>query len=95
MYFVKPYIANRQIVIVGENSDIKTKADLNGKKIGLQKGSSALNAVKADDVYSKIGEIIEYQNNVDAFNDLKVGRIDALVVDEVAGRYMIEKDKDK
>ena len=95
MYFVKPYIANRQIVIVGENSDIKTKADLNGKKIGLQKGSSALNAVKDDDVYSKIGEIIEYQNNVDAFNDLKVGRIDALVVDEVAGRYMIEKDKDK
>jgi ABC-type amino acid transport substrate-binding protein len=95
MYFVKPYIANRQIVIVGENSDIKTKADLNGKKIGLQKGSSALNAVKADDVYSKIGEIIEYQNNVDAFNDLKVGRIDALVVDEVAGIYMIEKDKDK
>ncbi|NLN04997.1 MAG: transporter substrate-binding domain-containing protein [Clostridiaceae bacterium] len=95
MYFVKPYIANRQIVIVGENSDIKTKADLTGKKIGLQKGSSALNAVKADDVYSKIGQIIEYQNNVDAFNDLKVGRIDALVVDEVAGRYMIEKDKDK
>ena len=51
--------------------------------------------LKLDDVYSKIGEIIEYQNNVDAFNDLKVGRIDALVVDEVAGRYMIEKDKDK
>lgn len=95
MYFVKPYIANRQIIIVGENSKIKTKADLDGKKIGLQKGSSALNAVKADDIYSKIGEIIEYQNNVDAFNDLKIGRIDALVVDEVAGRYLIEKDKDK
>lgn len=95
MYFVKPYIANRQIIIVGENSGIKTKSDLARKKVGLQKGSSALNAVQGDEIYSKIGKITEYQNNVDAFNDLKVGRIDVLVIDEVAGRYMIEKDSDK
>lgn len=95
MFFAKPYIANRQIIIVGENTGIKTKADLEGKQVGLQKGSSAVAAVEADAIHSKIKKITEYQNNVDAFNDLKIGRIDALVVDEVAGRYLVEKDNSK
>lgn len=95
MFFAKPYLANKQIIIVSEDSTVKTKAALEGKEIGLQKGSSALEAVEADDVHAKIKKINEYQNNVDAFNDLKIGRIEALVVDEVVGRYLIEKDNKK
>ena len=91
MYFTKAYINNRQIIIVPEGSAIKTKADLEGKTIGLQKGSSALKAVDKDPVKSKIGKIEVYENNQLAFADLKIGRIDALVVDEVVGRYLVEK----
>ena len=35
-------------------------------------------------------EIPEYPDNVAAFMDLQTGRIDALVIDEVVGYYMME-----
>lgn len=36
--FTKPYLENRQIIVVAAGSDIKTKADLAGKKVGVQYG---------------------------------------------------------
>ena len=92
MYFAKPYIANKQIIIVPEGSEIKTVADLKGKKVGLQKGSSALDALNANPVSKELGELVELQDNVTVYSELKAGRIDAFVVDEVVGRYLISKD---
>lgn len=39
--FTKPYLNNAQIVVVKNDSGINSLADLKGKKIGLQAGSSA------------------------------------------------------
>lgn len=94
MFFAKPYVANKQVVIVPEGSDIKTLADLKDKVVGLQKGSSSLDALKKNEaVASSVKQIAEYPDNVTAFMDLKAGRIDAFVVDEVAGRYIISTNK--
>ena len=85
-------MANTQVIIVPENSDIKTKADLAGKKVGLQKGSSSLEALMKDEAtYNAIGEenITQLAENVTVFMDLKAGRIDAFIVDEIVGRYVI------
>ena len=96
MYLSKPYIANAQVIIVAEDSPIKTKADLAGKKVGLQKGSSALEAVEADtETYNAImngGEIVQFDENLTAYLDLKAGRIDAFVVDKVVGEYIIKNN---
>lgn len=89
--FSKPYLANKQIIIVPDGSVITNKAELEGKKVGLQAGSTALDAVNADAVASKIGEIVEYPDNLSAFLDLKAGRIDAFVVDYVVGMYILEE----
>ena len=90
MNLSKPYLANRQIIIVPEGSDIKTKADLAGKKVAIQAGSSALDAVNADAATAAIiGELVEFADNNSAFLDLKAGRVDAFVVDETYGRYLI------
>jgi len=90
--FSKPYIANRQIIIVQKGSDIKTKADLKGKTVGIQLSSSADDAVKGDSATAAtLKEIVKYQDNVQALMDLEVGRIDAVVVDEILGRYYISK----
>jgi polar amino acid transport system substrate-binding protein len=90
--FSKPYIANRQIIIVKAGSGIDTKADLAGKTIGLQFGSSADDAVKSDPKTMKsMGEIIKFEDNVQALMDLGIGRIDAVVVDEILGRYYISQ----
>lgn len=92
MSFTSPYLKNRQVILVKEDSDIAFKSDLDGKKIGLQKESSALEAVNKDPIKDSIKEISEYPDNIAAFTDLDIGRIDAVVVDEVVARYYLENN---
>lgn len=90
--FSKPYIANRQILIIKAGSGIDLKADLAGKTVGVQLGSSADDAVQSDaPTFDSLEELVKYQDNVQALMDLAVGRIDAVVVDEILGRYYISK----
>lgn len=90
--FSKPYIANRQIIIVKAGSGIDVKADLAGKSVGIQMGSSADDAVKGDAKTMKsLGEVVKFEDNVQALMDLEIGRLDAVVVDEILGRYYISK----
>lgn len=89
MFLSKPYLDNRQVVIVEEGSKIAQVSDLAGKTVGLQKGSSAREAFDANAIASQVKEVVEYEDNVSAFLDLQAGRIDALLVDEVAGNYII------
>ncbi len=89
MYFTKSYIANEQIVIVPNDSEIEAIADLAGKVVGLQKGSSSLEALEKNPVATEVSEIVEYPENVSAYMDLKAGRIEAFVVDSVAGKYIM------
>ncbi|MBS0610512.1 MAG: transporter substrate-binding domain-containing protein, partial [Proteobacteria bacterium] len=44
--FTAPYMENHQIIVVPAGSAIKTKADLAGKIVGAQEGSSAVDAIK-------------------------------------------------
>lgn len=92
MFFAKPYIANQQIIIVPAASGITEKAQLEGKVVGLQKGSSSLEALTSDPVGEKVKEIVEYPDNVSAYMDLQAGRIDVFVVDSVVGRYVISQN---
>ncbi|WP_153110003.1 amino acid ABC transporter substrate-binding protein [Propionivibrio limicola] len=90
--FTAPYLENHQIVIVTEKSPIKAKADLAGKVLGVQDGSSAVDAVQKDvDAAKSIKELKKFGDNVTALMDLSAGRLDALVVDEIVGRYYIAK----
>ncbi|NLY44140.1 MAG: amino acid ABC transporter substrate-binding protein [Clostridiaceae bacterium] len=93
MAFTEPYLENRQIIVVKAGSDIKTKKDLAGKVVGLQEGSSSLQALEKDEetLNSLKEEPRQYSNNNEALLDLSIGRIDAVVVDEVVGRYYISK----
>ncbi len=90
--FTTPYLENHQIIIVTEKSAVKTKADLKGKVVGVQDGSSAIEAIQKDDATAKsIKELKKFGDNVTALMDLSAGRLDALVVDEVVGRYYTAK----
>jgi len=92
--FTAPYMANHQIIIVGTASPIKVKNDLAGKTVGAQDGSSATDAIAKDPVAAQIKDVKEEKelgNNAPALMDLAAGRLDAIVVDEVVGRYLISK----
>jgi len=93
--FTKPYLENRQIIVVQKNSSINSKKDLAGKNVGRQAGSSAKVAMEKDpETLNSIGEIFEYGSNDEALLDLSTGRLDAVVVDEIVGRYYIQKKPD-
>lgn len=93
MLFTSPYIQDKQIIVVLPDSAIKTKADLAGKKIGIQAASSAIEAVEADQATYKVikDNLLEFDTNDMALRDLKGGGLQAVIVDEVVGRYYIAK----
>jgi polar amino acid transport system substrate-binding protein len=91
--FSKPYLENRQVIVVKKGSPIKDKAGLKGKIVGHQLGSSSETAINSDKETAKtFKEIRKYQDNLLALMDLKSGRISAVVMDEIVARYNISKD---
>lgn len=88
--FTKPYIMDGQVAVVKfKEKRFKTLADLKNVKVGAQKGSSALNAVKK--LPAEPAELKEYEDNPKALLDLEAGRIDVVVIDNVTGRDFIAK----
>lgn len=89
--FSTPYLENSQVIIVKNDSNINSKADLAGKKVGLQLKSSAQDAVEKEaDVLNSFSELKKYEDNVQVFMDLEIGGIDAAVMDSVVARYQIK-----
>nr|WP_231731181.1 amino acid ABC transporter substrate-binding protein [Lampropedia cohaerens] len=94
--FTAPYMENHQIIVVSAKSDIQSKADLAGKVIGAQEGSSALDAIGRDAATaSSFKQLRTFGDNITALMDLGVGRVDAVVLDEVVGRYYVAKRSDQ
>lgn len=91
MDFSEPYFTVRQALIVGKDSGAKSLAELKGKKVGGQIGTTGYFALKAEEgvvakSYDEIGLAME---------DLNVGRIEAVVCDDpVAANYALLKYKD-
>lgn len=90
--FSKVYLQNKQIVIVKNKANLSKKSDLNDKILGLQMGSSSETALASDSqLTSSLKEVKKYSNNTEALLDLNAERIDAVIVDEVVGRYYVNK----
>ena len=83
--FTSAYMENHQIIVVPAASTIKTKAELAGKVIGIQDGSSAVDAVQKDPVAASFKELKKFGDNVTALMDLTTGRLDAVVLDDHFG----------
>lgn len=91
--WTSPYVTNAQVIVVNEKSDIKSAADLAGKVLALQQGSTAENALNSrTDIKSSLANTLFVADNVSALNELKVGGVDAVLVDEVVADYYIAKN---
>ncbi|NLK27596.1 MAG: amino acid ABC transporter substrate-binding protein [Clostridiales bacterium] len=94
----KPYMENSISLVVTKDSDIATMADMAGKTLAVQSGSSAEEALDHEankafkDSLGKINSIASY---VTALMDLETGNSDAVLMDSVVANYMItEAGKD-
>lgn len=80
--FSDPYVNNAQVIVVNSSSSYQTLADLKGKSIGLQAGSSASAAIDdTPEFKASIKKIIEFKENLTALMDLEIGGVDAVVMD--------------
>lgn len=85
------YLQNAQVVVVLEDSPVNTLADLAGKTIALQAGSSAAEAVAANTelLESLAGAPIEFADYAMALMDLDNKGVDAVVMDVIVANYYI------
>lgn len=92
--FTQPYLNNDQVLVVRENSGIETLADMKGKTVGIQSGSTAQIAVEGDEEFAaSLGSKVMFKDNVTALNDLDIGGIDGVVMDSVVANYSIAQSK--
>lgn len=86
--FSKPYMANAQVILVPDGSDITSKTALAGKTVGTQSGSAGLEALQGDEIFAQL-TVSEYADYLTAYLDLKAGRIDAIVGDKTLVEYIM------
>jgi len=90
-----PYFENSQVIMVKEGSDIKSSADLAGKVVAVQLGTSgeALLAEDGDqaELAATFAELTTCDSFLKCFTELGGGAVDAVIVDKpVAVSYAAE-----
>lgn len=91
------YMENHQVLVVKADSSYKTKEDLAGKVVELQKGSTAAAALDSEEnkeFKSSLADTILIADNVKAMMDLGTG-CDAVLMDEVVANYYLAQNEGK
>jgi cystine transport system substrate-binding protein len=93
--FSEPYTVSgiQALVLTKKAADlhIKSAADLSGKKVGVGLGTNYEEWVKAN---VPTADIRTYEDDPTKFQDLRVGRIDAILIDRLAALEYAKKAKD-
>lgn len=92
--FSKPYLQNRQVLVVKKSSGITSFAGMKNKTIGLQTGSTAQTWYESKQKILKAKDSVLYDTIPNEFLDLNAGRVQGILLDEVYANYYIPKQKD-
>ena len=84
MLFTAPYYNAAQVIVVKEGSAIKGKADLTGKTVSVQTGTTAEAGCNDEGIATQA-----YTANADAKAALTTGKVDAWVVDNLTAMQMV------
>ncbi len=92
MLFTGPYLRNAQVVVVKKGSGYATLSSLKGKKVGLQAGSSAADALEGAKAFkASLEEVVEFKDNLTALMDLEARGVDAVVMDLIVANDNIKR----
>ena len=96
MLFSNPYMEAKQLIFIPAGSPVKGQADLAGKVIGIQSASTAEQNLENDKAFAgTLKEVKKYPDCIAAMMDMEAGRVDAIITDEIVGRYYMEKKPGK
>ena len=90
-----PYYDNTQVLLVKKDSPIQSSADLKGKTVAVQLGTSGESLLNGDlaDLKATFGELVTCNSFVSAFTELGGGSVDAVFVDyPVAAAYAAKNE---
>ena len=77
-----PYVDNSIVLVVKADSGITTLADLAGKSVMAQAGSSAVDAIDANEEFkASLKEVVQLPDYNTGFMDLASGSVDAVAAD--------------
>ena len=85
------YSTSNQVVVVKNGSNIRDVNNIDGKKIAVQLGSVADTYVTSN---FKNSEIVREKKYLAAIQDLKDGKADAVVMDELPAKEMVKNNND-
>ena len=85
------YSTSNQVVVVKNGSNIRDVNNIDGKKIAVQLGSVADTYVTSN---FKNSEIIREKKYLAAIEDLKSGKADCVVMDELPAKEMVKNNND-
>lgn len=92
----KPYIANRIVLVTPKDSGITSPEDLTGKSVAVQTETTSDNYMKdLIDNGLDVSDYFVYDKVIQCFDDLKLGRVDAVLTDSVVAAYYMGTDTDK
>ena len=86
MLFTAPYYNAAQVIVVKEGSAIRGKADLTGKKVSVQTGTTADQGCTDEGL-----DVSAFAANADAKAALTTGKVDAWIVDNLTAIQMVEE----
>jgi len=92
--YSKPYMDNRQILLAKKSADFNftSENDLAGKIVGTQAGSNSETYVDENKtLLNSFKDFKTYATFKQAFADLSDGKVDVLIVDELAAHYELSK----
>ena len=90
--WTEPYMANQQVFVVANDSDINSQADLAGKIVEVQADSSAEAALtEAPELTATFQELLTTADYNTAFMDLEQGAVDAIAMDVIVAGYQIQQ----
>jgi polar amino acid transport system substrate-binding protein len=86
--FSNPYYLSEQAILVKEGSSITGLADLKGKIVGAQQGTTGLELGKEK---AEASELRPYPEGPDADNALKAGTVEAVIIDAPVAKQQAEE----
>ena len=85
----KPYIANAPVLVVPQDSDIASIEDLSGKTVAVQMETTADYIIQDYVAGGLDTDLRQYEKVINAFDELKAGRADAVCTDSVVAAYYL------
>lgn len=85
----KPYVSNAPVIVVPNDSEIADIADVAGKAVAVQMETTADYLMQEQIANGIDCDLRQYEKVINAFDEIKAGRVDAVCTDAVVASYYL------